>query len=146
MMKTTIYAALLMTMIVSVSIKSFGQTRTGKTYRVIAYKKGDLSVLSVSNETVIIPSMTLYIPNTFTPNGDGINDTFGINGEAVKEFNLVIYNRWGDLIFQSDQFDKRWDGTYKGKKVPCGSYVYKVMASGPTGNKETSEGNVNVIM
>ena len=144
-MKRTFYILTLIFLFTSIYREAQCQTRFGRTYRVIAYKKGDLSVLSVSNETLIVPSMSLYIPNTFTPNGDGINDTFGINGEAINEFNMIIYNRWGEQVFSSDNTNKRWDGTFQGKKVSSGSYVYKVTATGPTGTRQTHEGNVNVI-
>ncbi|MBK9638415.1 MAG: gliding motility-associated C-terminal domain-containing protein [Bacteroidetes bacterium] len=46
----------------------------------------------------IVPAISFYIPNTFTPNGDGMNDTFGIAGEGVQDFSMQIFNRWGQLI------------------------------------------------
>jgi gliding motility-associated-like protein len=122
------------------------QMNFSRKYRVIAYKNGDLSTYSVSNEVEIIPAMTLYIPNSFTPNGDGLNDTFGIAGEAIKEFNMEIYNRWGQKIFESDNANLRWDGTFLGEKVPEGAYVYRVIAKGATGKKALKEGNISVIM
>ena len=145
-MKRTFYILALFALFVSFTREASCQTRFGRTYRVIAYKKGDLSVLSVSNETIIVPSMSLYVPNTFTPNDDGINDTFGVNGEAIKECNMSIYNRWGEQLFSTADKNARWDGTFQGKKVASGSYVYKVIATGPTGTRETHEGNVNVIL
>ncbi|HOS48836.1 MAG TPA: gliding motility-associated C-terminal domain-containing protein, partial [Bacteroidia bacterium] len=59
------------------------------------------------NEVEIIPQMSFYIPNTFTPNGDGLNDTFGIAGEALKEFRMQIFNRWGQLVFESGNPNER---------------------------------------
>ena len=115
-------------------------------YRVIAYKNGDLSTYSVSNEVEIIPDMTLYIPNSFTPNDDGMNDTFGIAGEAVKEFNMQIFNRWGQKVFESTNANTRWDGTYLGEKVPEGAYVYRVTVKSAEGKKAWKEGNVTVVM
>lgn len=122
------------------------QMNFSRKYRVIAYKNGDLSTYSVSNEVEIIPAMTLYIPNSFTPNGDGLNDTFGIAGEAIKEFNMEIYNRWGQKIFESDNANLRWDGTFLGEMVPEGAYVYRVIAKSATGKKALKEGNISVIM
>jgi gliding motility-associated-like protein len=145
-MKNTIRLLTLLALLSFYSHSAFCQSRLGRTYRVIAYKKGDLSVLSVSNETIIIPTMTMYIPNTFTPNDDGINDTFGITGEAIKEFTMSIYDRWGQLLFQSSDTNKKWDGTFLGKKVATGTYVYKITASGLTGYRQSREGNVNVIL
>ena len=145
-MKRTFYILTLIALFTLFHREARCQTKLGRTYRVVAYKKGDLSVLSVSNETIIVPSMSLYIPNTFTPNGDGINDTFGISGEAIKEFNMIIYNRWGDQVFSSNNTNTRWDGTFQGKKVSSGTYVYKVIATDPTGTRQTQEGNVNVIL
>jgi gliding motility-associated-like protein len=67
----------------------------------------------------------VYIPNTFTPNGDGINDTWNIPAlDAYTNFDEYIYNRYGELVFRNSNLNKPWDGTFKGKKVPVGTYVY----------------------
>lgn len=125
---------------------SNAQVNYSRKYRVIAYKNGDLNTYSVSNEVEIIPAMSLYIPNTFTPNGDGLNDTFGIAGEAIKEFNMKVFNRWGQMIFESTHTDLRWDGTFDGVAVPEGAYAYKVVVRSAQGKKAVKEGNVNVIL
>lgn len=129
-----------------ISICSDAQVSVSRKYRVIAYKTGQPQVFSISNEVEIIPAMTLYIPNTFTPNGDGLNDTFGVAGEAIKDFKMQIFNRWGQLIYESSNANERWDGTYGGQKVPMGTYVYKVTASSPNGQRQNKEGNLNVIL
>ena len=137
---------LCMLFLCTVFTKSDAQVQFSRKYRVIAYKTGSPQVFSVSNEVEIIPAMSLYIPNTFTPNGDGMNDTFGVAGEAIKDFRMQIYNRWGQLVFESSDANQRWDGRYKGDQVPEGAYVYKVTAQGATGKKETREGHLNVVL
>lgn len=122
------------------------QVSASRKYRVLAYKAGQPQIFSVSNEVNIVPAISFYIPNTFTPNGDGMNDTFGIAGEGIQEFNMQIFNRWGQLIFETGSASNRWDGTFQGQKVPMGTYVYKASATGPTGQKQNKEGNVNVIL
>ena len=125
---------------------SFGQVQGSRKYRIVAYKNGAPQIFSISNEVEIIPQMSYYIPNTFTPNGDGLNDTFGIAGEAIKEFKLQIFNRWGQLVFESGNPNDRWDGTYQGDKVSEGVYVYKITAQGTNGKSQSKEGNLNVIL
>jgi gliding motility-associated-like protein len=117
-----------------------------RTYRVIAYKAGNPGITSMSNETVVIPTMYIYVPNSFTPNNDGLNDTFGVSGEAIQKFDMQIYNRWGDLIFESANASQKWDGTFKGSKVPEGIYVYKISASGISGKNIKKDGTVTVIL
>jgi gliding motility-associated-like protein len=112
---------------------------------VIAYKKGDNSVFSISNTTELSPSLSLYIPNSFTPNGDGLNDTFGVYGESVRNYRMEVYNRWGEIIFSSTEVTSQWDGTYRGRHVPQGAYVYKVSALGLNGNEMARNGTVNII-
>lgn len=74
----------------------------------------------------------VYMPNAFTPNGDGINDSYGSNFECeYEEFRLSIFNRWGELIFESSSQYQFWDGTYNGTEVPSGNYVYKLMYLDP---------------
>jgi len=119
--------------------------QTSRKYRVIAYKAGSSEITSMSNETEVIPSMFIYVPNSFTPNGDGLNDNFGISGEAIQSFSMRIFNRWGDMIFETSSVTDKWDGTFKGQKAPTGNYVYKIFASGLTGKKVAREGNLTLI-
>jgi gliding motility-associated-like protein len=72
----------------------------------------------------------LYIPNAFTPNGDGINEEFKPIGDAVdaEDYTFSIYNRLGELIFQTNNLNNGWNGTYKGKDLPNGVYVWKIRA------------------
>jgi len=79
--------------------------------------------IKISFQDCSIPD--IYIPNSFTPNGDGLNDIFKIKTIAeFSKFNLYIYDRWGELLFESADKNYGWDGTYKGKPVPIGVYVY----------------------
>jgi gliding motility-associated-like protein len=69
-----------------------------------------------------------YVPQAFSPNGDGNNDLFTgrIFEECVKDFDLRIFNRWGEMIFHSESIFNAWDGTFKGKYAEEGVYVYKI--------------------
>jgi gliding motility-associated-like protein len=69
----------------------------------------------------------LYIPNTFTPNGDGKNDVWKIDALAAYPLaKLIVYNRYGEAVFQSPSVYQYWNGTYKGKPVPMGAYTYVI--------------------
>jgi len=69
---------------------------------------------------------TIFFPNTFTPNADGLNEMFNGYGIEVISYDMKIFNRWGELIFQSNNLNKGWDGIYKGAPVPNDVYVYKI--------------------
>jgi gliding motility-associated-like protein len=76
----------------------------------------------------VSPTMLVYAPNSFTPNGDELNGTYKVKGVGIASFNLLIYNRWGELLFETNNINNGWDGIFKGKEVPTGTYVYKVRA------------------
>ncbi len=78
----------------------------------------------------IIPPMEVWIPNAFTPNKDLLNPSFMAYGLGVSEFKMTIYDRWGLKIFESDDMNKGWDGTFKGNACQEDVYVYKVSAIG----------------
>ncbi len=102
-----------------------------KRYRISAYKLANASISSLSNIAEANPKPTMYIPSAFTPNGDGINDFFGVKAEGIKQFKLQIFNRWGELVFESNDMYTLWDGTYLGDKITSTDvYVYKVKATG----------------
>ena len=69
---------------------------------------------------------TLYVPNTFTPNGDGRNDHFRAYGTRIKSYRLRIFNRWGEEIFQTEKLTEGWNGTHQGLDVPVGVYTYRI--------------------
>ena len=68
------------------------------------------------------------IPNAFTPNGDGLNDLFGPVGSSVDNYQFLIFDRWGKLVFQTHDITTWWDGKLLGKDLPEGSYVWRIDA------------------
>jgi len=86
-----------------------------------------------------------FIPNAFTPNGDGINDYFNVLGFQIQSAHISIFNRWGEMIFESSDIDQGWDGTYKGRSVEIGTYVYLVNIVYITGETAIAKGNVILI-
>lgn len=88
----------------------------------------------------------VIFPNTFTPNGDGINDIFRPNQESNPlNFKLVIYNRWGNQLFQSQSIYNGWDGTAKGNQVPFGVYYWMATYNMPDGKSSRQNGTVTLI-
>lgn len=78
---------------------------------------------------------TLYVPNSFTPNKDVVNDVWFVKGTCINSFNCLIFNRWGERIIELINLNETWDGTFKGKNVPDGVYVYLIEA-------ETNNGTI----
>lgn len=78
--------------------------------------------------TQIIGCMYYYIPNSFTQNGDGLNDVFNLKGLNfdVQDYKLLIFDRWGKLLFESNDPLIGWDGYYMNEKCPQGIYTYKI--------------------
>ncbi len=120
---------------------------TGGIYKVILNE----GKCAVSDEVKVIdycPS-TLYLPDAFTPNGDEQNNVFLAYGTNVKDFEMLIFNRWGEEIFRSTDLSKGWNGTYAGHLVQQDVYVYKISYSINNENGFTSKrdriGKVTVI-
>ena len=91
-----------------------------------------------------------YIPNAFTPNGDGLNDVFGVipRLDYVNQYRISIFNRWGQLLFESSDLNQGWDGTYQGEACPAGAYVYRIVYNDfGMGTQETKvmEGTVMLV-
>lgn len=81
---------------------------------------------TICKDILIKPDWTFYLPNTFTPNDDGVNDTFLPKATNIQSFEITIFNRWGENIFKSNDFNNVWDGTYKGEQVKDDVYVWQV--------------------
>lgn len=93
----------------------------------------------------------LDIPEAFTPNNDGMNDHFTIFGEDIVQFDITIYNRWGEQVYASsdaselNDLNRGWDGTHKGKLQNVGTFVYYVKARNSTHVSVEKQGNVTLI-
>ena len=81
----------------------------------------------INSDTTFVKVFEYFTPNAFTPNGDGVNDIFRVTGLYKNiTFNMVIYDRWGRLVFQSDDVEKGWNGIFEGQYCPPESYVWIV--------------------
>ncbi|MDB5123994.1 MAG: type sorting protein [Mucilaginibacter sp.] len=87
----------------------------------------------------------IYVPNAFTPNGDGINDLVRVHSESIKSFRFFVYDQWGELLFTSTDQQKGWDGTYKGTNEPAGVYVYYLQAMMIDGQTVNKKGTITLL-
>jgi gliding motility-associated-like protein len=89
--------------------------------------------------------LVFFVPNAFTPDGDGSNDIFGAVGPQTDAFLLQIFNRWGEMVYESKQVDQRWTGNHQGGEyfVPDGVYVYRLSA---TNEQSTVQFNGHVLL
>jgi len=87
----------------------------------------------------------IYIPNTFTFNDDRINDVFKASTLNISNLNIVMYNRWGQKIYTSDDVNFEWDGTYKGAIIQDGTYTFKVSYITRRGIEGKLTGHVNIL-
>lgn len=103
---------------------------------------------TVTKQVVILPEVILYAPNTFTPDGDEFNQTWRIYIEGIDEFDfeLQIFNRWGEIIWESHDVNAAWDGTYNGQIVPRGTYTWLIRTRELISDKKyTWNGTINII-
>jgi gliding motility-associated-like protein len=88
----------------------------------------------------------IYIPNTFTPNGDGKNDEFKVFAYSVQpDIKMEIFDRWGEKLFSSEDINKGWDGKYKGNDCKADTYIYKVSYKGVDNKTTTKTGHVSIL-
>lgn len=87
----------------------------------------------------------LFVPSAFTPNGDNLNDILYVRGANIAGLELSIYNQWGERIFFSDDQSFGWDGTYDGRFVQLGTYVYVAIVNLTDGSTETLKGHVTIL-
>lgn len=88
----------------------------------------------------------LNLPNAFTPNKDGLNDLFRVKYPfPVKQFNMAIFNRWGQKIFESADITRGWDGTYKGSAASMDTYTWMISLTDAEGKKQQAHGTVTLI-
>ncbi len=80
--------------------------------------------ISVDSVEFLICEQYIYVPSAFSPNKDGLNESFKVYGERLEEVEVSIVNRWGEKIYESDAVNFAWDGIYKGEECAVGTYTY----------------------
>jgi len=122
---------------------------SGRFYNVTLYAySAGLCVDSITKRIRVNDAFNVYIPNSFTPDGDGRNETFGPVhfGLDTKGYSFAIYNRWGERLFFTEEQGEFWDGKYQGEFVQPGVYVYQVIVRAGTNAEEKKYfGPVSVI-
>lgn len=103
---------------------------------------------SICYDVIIDEDFAVYIPNSFTPNEDGMNDIFYVYGNDIDPeiYELMIFNRWGELIFETNDMYEGWDGTEGGLDVPIGIYIWKLKTEAKSQEKYFERiGHVNLF-
>ena len=100
-----------------------------------------------ANATIPVECGNLAVPNAFSPNGDGHSDLFVLQrwANCVSKFSFVIFDRWGEKVFETEDASKSWDGTYNGKHLDAAVFVYIINATMTSGEKITKKGNISLI-
>ena len=122
----------------------------GKTYTITLIATSDIGCVDTTTETItVIEDLIYYVPNTFTPDADNFNETFlpvFTSGYDPQDYVLLIFDRWGEILFESHNAKVGWDGTFNGKMTPDATYIWKI--SFKLKNKDERQehiGNVNLL-
>ena len=114
------------------AVASYGACKESAQVRVDAYSAGCLDG-------------DVFVPNTFTPNGDGKNDLLFVRGLKVEEIYFAVYNRWGELVFETNDKTKGWDGIYKARAADVGVFGWYLKVKCINGEESFKKGNVTLV-
>lgn len=105
----------------------------------------DFASFSVTIEFCEYIINNIYFPNVFSPNNDGINDLFLPNAKNVEEIEFSVFNRWGSLVFKSNDINQGWDGTYRGEHSHLGVYLYYGFVKFQNGETRKFSGDITLV-
>ncbi len=87
----------------------------------------------------------IFVPNIFSPNGDGSNDVLYVRGKGIASFDFIVYDRWGEKVFETNDLVTGWDGTFRGKAMNKAVFVYYLQATFIDGNEVKQKGDITLI-
>jgi gliding motility-associated-like protein len=127
----------------------FSETGTYTIYSIVNFSCGVDTIfktLTITNCDSTIEVCDLYTPNAFSPNGDGTNDEFyPLTICNFEDYEFLIFNRWGELIFKTSKQTDKWDGKFKGADCPVDVYVYLIIYKFPTQQTKNAYGSVTLL-
>jgi gliding motility-associated-like protein len=125
---------------------AYGQTLTNigtGTYHVTVTDANGCTAEGVV--TIVTNASDIWVPNVFSPNSDGINDFFAAFGLNLSSLHMRIYDRWGELVYETNSLKRGWDGKYKGEDAAMGVYVYTIEAGFLDGSSKALKGNLTLM-
>ncbi len=110
----------------------------------VAYNQfGCTDTVCTAVQAIVTP--LIAVPNAFSPNGDGVNDEVKVRGYAIGKMIFRIYNRWGQMVFQTTDRNQGWDGKYKGVLQPLDAYAYTLEVEFTDGTRTTKKGDITLL-
>jgi gliding motility-associated-like protein len=109
------------------------------------YYIDDVSVTCLNCDSVYVPPNEVFIPDAFSPNGDGNNDVLFVRGNNIKTMHIAIYDRWGEKVFESNDQSTGWDGTYKGKELNSSVFMYYCTWKYLDGGEFRQKGDITLV-
>ena len=122
-----------------------GKTQWAKCYRIMAIEKDGNLQQSISNLLCLDYEAVLWIPTAFSPNRDGLNDSFLVQGIRIEDFNLQLFNRWGEKVFETTDPKIGWDGNFHQNPCAAGVYTYIIKATGNVGKQISLSGSLHLL-
>ena len=105
----------------------------------------DFNGCKTQDEVSIFYSPIIYVPNAFTPDNNNFNNEFKAVTSNIVEFEMTIYNRWGEIVFKTYDTEGAWDGYYGGKLAQDGLYVWQIHYTDLNGQRELLVGHVSLL-
>lgn len=125
----------------NVTVKPFKTTQ----YILTGYNSKNCYSSDTVNVIIIEDCGEMYVPNAFTPNNDGVNDVMYVRGICLQSMTFMIFNRWGEKVFETADQASGWDGTYKGELMNTGVFVYRLEGKTYNGKSFSLKGNITLI-
>ena len=103
------------------------------------------ATVQVKVMAVVCDRTFVYVPNAFSPNGDGKNDQLKVRSAIATEIEFKVFDRWGELVFETTDINTGWDGTFRGRKLDPDVYDYYLRAVCVGGTEEIIKGNITLL-
>lgn len=118
---------------------------TFKVIAIDAYGCQNTDTVQLTSVEWICDKPFIFVPTAFTPNNDGKNDVISVNSKVITNLEFSIFDRWGELVFETNDVNSSWDGTYHGKLLQPQVFVYHLKATCLNGEKFEEKGNITLI-
>jgi gliding motility-associated-like protein len=109
------------------------------------YYIDDVSVIQCPDTVITVDTNNFFVPNAFSPNNDGNNDILFVRGKNIDQLNFVVYDRWGQRVFETNDINVGWDGSYNGERMENAVFVYYLTLTYSDGKTEVKKGNISLI-